>query len=50
MPGARHAIGILQSEVDRVLALLGCPSIRNITPDYLWHPGLQCVPPEFSVP
>ncbi len=48
--GARRAVGILQSEVDRVLALLGCPSIPELKPDYLWHPGLRCVPPALSVP
>ena len=35
--GAQHAIGILRSEVDRVLALLGCPSVRELDADYLWR-------------
>jgi (S)-mandelate dehydrogenase len=39
--GAQHAIGILRSEVDRVLALLGCPSIRELDADYLWCPDKQ---------
>jgi isopentenyl diphosphate isomerase/L-lactate dehydrogenase-like FMN-dependent dehydrogenase len=42
--GAQHAIGILRSEVDRVLALLGCPSVRELGTDYLWHPGPASVP------
>lgn len=39
--GARHAIGILRSEIDRVLALLGCPSVRELGADYLWRPDKQ---------
>ena len=39
--GAQHAVGILRSEVDRVLALLGCPSVRELGPDFLWHPDLN---------
>jgi len=42
--GAQHAIGILRSEVDRVLALLGCPSVRELGTDYLWHPELASAP------
>ena len=33
--GAAHAIGILRTEVDRVMALLGCPSIGELDTDYL---------------
>lgn len=33
--GALHAISILRSEVDRVLALLGCPSIPELNADFL---------------
>lgn len=33
--GVRHAIALLHSEVDRVLALLGCPSIGDLDSDYL---------------
>ena len=32
--GATHAIEILRSEIDRVLALLGCPSVSQLGPDY----------------
>jgi isopentenyl diphosphate isomerase/L-lactate dehydrogenase-like FMN-dependent dehydrogenase len=35
--GALHAISILQSEIDRVLALLGCPSIPELNADFLWR-------------
>jgi isopentenyl diphosphate isomerase/L-lactate dehydrogenase-like FMN-dependent dehydrogenase len=33
--GAAHAISILRSEIDRVMALLGCPSIAGLDGDYL---------------
>ena len=39
--GAQHAIGILRSEVDRVLGLLGCPSVRELSSDFLVYPGLD---------
>jgi isopentenyl diphosphate isomerase/L-lactate dehydrogenase-like FMN-dependent dehydrogenase len=39
--GAQHAIGILRSEIDRVQALLGCPSVRELNADFLWHPDLN---------
>ena len=35
--GAAHAIGILRSEVDRVMAMLGCPSIGELDSDYLYQ-------------
>jgi isopentenyl diphosphate isomerase/L-lactate dehydrogenase-like FMN-dependent dehydrogenase len=41
--GAQHAIGILRSEIERVLALLGCSSLRELTADYLWHPDFAPV-------
>ena len=33
--GALHAIQLLKSEVDRVLALLGCPDINELGPQFL---------------
>jgi isopentenyl diphosphate isomerase/L-lactate dehydrogenase-like FMN-dependent dehydrogenase len=33
--GAKHAIDLLKSEVDRVIALLGCPSIAQLGPQFL---------------
>jgi (S)-mandelate dehydrogenase len=33
--GVRRAIDILKTEVDRVLALLGCPSARELSRDFL---------------
>jgi isopentenyl diphosphate isomerase/L-lactate dehydrogenase-like FMN-dependent dehydrogenase len=33
--GAAHAIDILHTEINRVMALLGCPSVRELSMDYL---------------
>ena len=33
--GAAHAIRILRTEIHRVMALLGCPSLRELSEDYL---------------
>jgi L-lactate dehydrogenase (cytochrome) len=33
--GAAHAIKILRTEIHRVMALLGCPSLRELSVDYL---------------
>ena len=41
--GARHALKILRSEIDRVLALTGICSIDELTPDLLWHPDFMPV-------
>lgn len=36
--GATHALGILRTELDRVLALLGCTSVRDLGPHLVrWH-------------
>jgi isopentenyl diphosphate isomerase/L-lactate dehydrogenase-like FMN-dependent dehydrogenase len=37
--GALHAINLLKSEVDRVLALMGCPSIAQLGPQFLARPA-----------
>lgn len=42
--GAKHALKILQSEIDRVLALTGICSIDELGPDLLWHPDFVPVP------
>lgn len=39
--GALHAIKLLSSEIDRVMALLGCASIPELNIDYLWRPELD---------
>ena len=33
--GALHALKLLRSEVDRVIGLLGCNSVGELSPDYL---------------
>lgn len=45
--GVAHAIEILRSEIDRNLALMGCPSVRELNPDFLWQPDapLAASPP-----
>jgi L-lactate dehydrogenase (cytochrome) len=42
--GAAHAINILRTEIHRVMALLGCPSLRELTPDFLCCSELDMVP------
>ena len=42
--GAKHALKILQAEIDRVLALTGICSIDELGPDLLWHPDFVPVP------
>jgi isopentenyl diphosphate isomerase/L-lactate dehydrogenase-like FMN-dependent dehydrogenase len=42
--GALHALKILRSEIDRVLALTGICAIDELTPDLLWHPEFVPVP------
>ena len=38
--GVRHALGLLQSEIDRVLGQLGCTSLADLSADYLlWDPA-----------
>jgi L-lactate dehydrogenase (cytochrome) len=39
--GARRALEILKSEVDRVLAFLGCNSVAELGPQHLRLPGLM---------
>src|ERR1700722_9846271 len=33
--GGDHVLGLLKDEVDRTLAQIGCPSIRQLSPDYV---------------
>jgi isopentenyl diphosphate isomerase/L-lactate dehydrogenase-like FMN-dependent dehydrogenase len=39
--GALRALAIYREEIDRVLALLGCRSIADLTPDYLVLPATE---------
>lgn len=38
--GALRVLEILREEVDRVLALLGCPGVADLDTDFLWAHGL----------
>lgn len=40
-PGAAHAIDILRTEIHRVMALIGCPSLSELTPDFLACPDIH---------
>ena len=42
--GAARALELLREEVDRVLALLGCPDVAGVGADFLWCPELSFVP------
>jgi isopentenyl diphosphate isomerase/L-lactate dehydrogenase-like FMN-dependent dehydrogenase len=42
--GAARALELLREEVDRVLALLGCPDVAGLGTDFLWCPELAFVP------
>jgi len=42
--GATHAINILRTEIHRVMALLGCSSVRELTADYLACSDLDLAP------
>lgn len=39
--GARRALHIYREEIDRVLALLGCRSVADLTPDHLVMPTME---------
>jgi isopentenyl diphosphate isomerase/L-lactate dehydrogenase-like FMN-dependent dehydrogenase len=43
--GVRHAIQLLRAEIDRVLALLGCVSIKELGPQFLRLPAREAPPP-----
>jgi isopentenyl diphosphate isomerase/L-lactate dehydrogenase-like FMN-dependent dehydrogenase len=38
-PGARRALQIYRDEIDRVMGLLGCPTIADLTPAHVVMPG-----------
>jgi isopentenyl diphosphate isomerase/L-lactate dehydrogenase-like FMN-dependent dehydrogenase len=43
--GALRALQIFRDEIDRVLALIGCPSIAELNPDYAVMPQMDGAPP-----
>ena len=48
-PGALHAINLFKSEISRVLALMGCPSLGELGADFL-GPADGAVSTPFEVP
>ncbi|HKV54094.1 MAG TPA: alpha-hydroxy acid oxidase [Candidatus Binataceae bacterium] len=39
IPGVRKAISILQDEIDRILAQIGCPTVEGLGPEFLLRDG-----------
>jgi L-lactate dehydrogenase (cytochrome)/(S)-mandelate dehydrogenase len=41
LPGVKKAIDIFKTEIDTVMAQIGCPSLDQLGPDFLWteEPG-----------
>jgi (S)-mandelate dehydrogenase len=37
IPGVKKAISIFRSEIDLVMAQIGCPSLDQLGPDFLWR-------------
>jgi (S)-mandelate dehydrogenase len=37
VPGVEKAIGIFRNEIDLVMAQIGCPSLAELGPDFLWR-------------
>jgi (S)-mandelate dehydrogenase len=37
LPGVKKAVGILRGEIDLVMAQIGCPSLAELGPDFLWR-------------
>ena len=41
IPGVNKAISILGEEIDFVMGQIGCPSLAELGPDFLWHDDWQ---------
>ena len=41
VPGVGKAISILREEIDLVMGQIGCPSLDQLGPDFLWHDDWQ---------
>jgi L-lactate dehydrogenase (cytochrome)/(S)-mandelate dehydrogenase len=37
LPGVKKAIDIFTGEIDLVMGQIGCPSLDQLGPDFLWH-------------
>jgi L-lactate dehydrogenase (cytochrome)/(S)-mandelate dehydrogenase len=38
LPGVKKAIDIFRTEIDLVMGQIGCPSLSELGPDFLWNP------------
>ena len=41
MPGVKKAIDIFRDEIDLVMGQIGCPSLDQLGPDFLWQDDWQ---------
>ena len=37
LPGVKKAVDIFRTEIDTVMAQIGCPSLDQLGPDFLWR-------------
>ena len=37
LPGVKKAIDIFRGEIDLVMGQIGCPSLSELGPDFLWR-------------
>jgi (S)-mandelate dehydrogenase len=47
--GVDHVLRLLEDEVDRTLAQVGCPSVTQLSPDYIMADGSTPATPTPSV-
>ena len=41
LPGGKKAVDIFRNEIDLVMGQIGCPSLDQLGPDFLWHEDWQ---------
>jgi L-lactate dehydrogenase (cytochrome)/(S)-mandelate dehydrogenase len=41
LPGVKKAVDIFRTEIDLVMGQIGCPSLSELGPDFLWHDDWQ---------
>jgi L-lactate dehydrogenase (cytochrome)/(S)-mandelate dehydrogenase len=41
LPGVNKAVDIFRTEIDLVMGQIGCPSLDQLGPDFLWHDDWQ---------
>jgi len=41
LPGVKKAVDIFRGEIDLVMGQIGCPSLDQLGPDFLWNPDWQ---------